>query len=558
MLGFVPVYIERVPNRSSPPAILLRESFRKDGKVCKRTVLNVSKWPPHLIEGLRALLKGGTAFSDFTKSFTILRSDRYGHVAATLGSVRQLGLDTLIDPRPSRSRDLACALIVDRVLQPLSRPATVLEPEDLRSSLGTALGLGSVSRADLDRTMNWLLERQSAIEDSLVKRHLARDYLALAYVIALPSESRPCLPTGSRSRDHKRAGPQTQFGLLCSADGCPVAVRVFDGESTDPSTVGRQLELLRRGFGLERVALVGGCGMPYEPESRDFDWITSLRRSAIRQLVSTGVAEPALADQRDLVEITSPDYPGQRLLVRRNSDLARKCARRREESLRAVEAVLEPIAEAVRREHDPLRGAGQIGLRVGMAVRPSRMAKYFELRIEENDFSYARKPATIAAEAALDGLSVIRTSLPAEDLPALEVVRVHQKLGQVEQAFRSCGVSDRIANPTDDRGAERLEAQALLCMLAYYVEWQMRAKLAPLLTVEHDPAPFEMQYSPPGTQGRANGRRIHSFQSLLENLSTITCNRVEPQVGKVPPFEMLTCPTELQQRAFELLGVKLG
>ena len=557
MLGFVPVYIERVPNRSSPPAILLRESFRKDGKVCKRTVLNVSKWPPHLIEGLRALLKGGTAISDFTKSFTILRSDRYGHVAATLGSLRQLGLDTLTDPRPSRSRDLACALIVDRVLQPLSGPATVLEAEDLRSSLGVALGLGSVSRADLDRTMDWLLERQSAIEDSLVKRHLGPDCLALAYVIALPSERRPCLPTSRRSRDGKRAGSQTQYGLLCSADGCPVAVRVFDGDSADSSTVGRQLELLCRGFGLERVALVGGCGRPYEPESLDFDWITSLRRSAIRQLVATGVVQLAVADQRDLVEITSPDHPGQRLLVRRNSDLARKCARRREESLRAVEAVLEPIAEAVRREHDPLRGAGQIGLRVGMAVRPSRMAKYFELRIGESDFSYARKPATIAADAALDGLSVIRTSLPAEDLPALEVVRVHQKPGQVEQAFRGYGASDRIANPTDDRGAERLEAQALLCMLAYHVEWHMRAKLAPLLTVEHDPAPSEMQYSPPGTQGNANRRRMHSFRSLLENLSTITCNRIEPQVGKVPPFELLTRPTELQERAFKLLGVKL-
>lgn len=558
MLGFVPVYIERIPNRSSPPAILLRESFRKDGKVCKRTILNMSKWPPHLIEGLRALLKGGTAISDFTESFTILRSDRYGHVAATLGSLRHLGLDTLIDNRPSRSRDLACALIVARVLQPLSEPATVLEAEAPRSSIGTALGLGSVSRADLERTMDWLLKRQSAIENSLVKCHLARDSLALVYGIALPWESRPCLPTSRRSRDSKRAGPQTRYGLLCSPDGRPVAVRVLDGESTDPSTAGPQIDSLRRGFGLERVILVGDRSMPNEPESLGFDWITSLRRPAIRQMVATGVVQSALADQRDLVEITSPVYPSQRLLVRRNLDLAKKCAQRREEAVRAVEAALDPIAEAVRREHDPLCGAGQIGLRVGMAVRRSRMAKHFELRIGESEFSYVRKPATIAAEAALDGLSVIHTSLAAEDLPAREVVRVHQKLGQVEQAFCSYGVSDRTANPTVVRGAERMEAQALLCMLAYYVEWHMRAKLAPLLFAEQDPVPAIVEHGSPGTQGKVNAWPMHSFRSLLENLSTITCNRIEPQVGKVPPFKMLTRPTELQRRAFELLGVSLG
>ena len=297
--------------------------------------------------------------------------------------------------------------------------------------------------------------------------------------------------------------------------------------------------------------------MPNEPEALGFDWITSLRRPAIRQMVATGVVQSALADQRDLVESTNPDYPGQRLLVWRNLDLAKKCAKRREESVRAVEAALELIAEAVLREHDPLRGAGQIGLRVGMAVRRSRMAKHFELRIGESEFSYVRKPATIAAEAALDGLSVIHTSLAAEDLPAREVVRVHQKLGQVEQAFRSYQASLGTANPTDDRGTERLEGQALLCMLAYHVEWHMRAKLAPLLSTEQDPLP-DVEQSSSGTRGKANGLRMHSFPSLLENLSAITCNRIEPRVGKVPPFELLTRPTELQQRAFALLGVKLG
>ena len=297
--------------------------------------------------------------------------------------------------------------------------------------------------------------------------------------------------------------------------------------------------------------------MPYEPESLDFDWITALRRSALRRLAVAGVVQPSLFDHGAVAEVRSPDYPGQRLVVRRNPDWARKCAQRREESLRAVEAALEPITEAVRREHGPVRGAGQIGLRVGMAIRSRKMAKHFELRIGENDFSFVRNTATIAAEEMLDGLSVIRTSLAAEQLRALEVVRVHQRLGQVEQAFRRYGVSDRTADPTDDRAAERLRAQALVCMLAYYVEWHMRAKLAPLLSAEQDPLPAVEQNSS-GMRGKANGQRMHSFWSLLENLSTITCNRIEPQVGKVPPFELLSRPTELQRRAIKLLGVKLG
>ena len=556
MLNAAPVYIERVPNRSSPPAILLRESFRKDGKVRKRTVLNLTKWPPHLVDGLRVLLKGGTAVSDFTSSFTILRSEPYGHIAATLGALRKLGLDAILDSSPSRFRDIACALIVGRVLQRHTNAAPVgaFGPEALPSSLRTALGLGSVSAEDVRCTMDWLLERQSAIEAGLVKRRIEAGRLALAYVSDLDSP-----PVGTESAtDSKIAQARPPVGLLCNADGCPVAVRVLDCDQAESSAVGPQLDALRQQFGLERVVVVGDCGLPYDPEALGSDWITSVRRSAIRRLVATGVVQSSLFDQGDLVEISDPDYPGQRLLVWRNPDTMRKCARRREESLQAAEARLQMIATAVGREQDPLRGAGQIGLRVGMAVRRCEVSKHFELRIGDREFSYARKSATLAAEAELDGLYAIRTSLTAEDLPALEVVRAHQRLGWVDQAFGSYRASEGTADPTGDRSAEQLRAHVLLCVLAYHVEWHMREKLAPLLSAVQGPSGSEAQCSSSASKGEAKERPKHSFRSLLEYLSTITCNRIEPQVEGVQPFEMLTRPRESQRKAFELLGVPHG
>ena len=555
MLSAAPVYIERVPNRSSPPAILLRESFRKDGKVRKRTVLNLTKWPPDLIEGLRVLLKGGTAVSDFKNSFTILRSEPYGHIAATLGYIRLLGLDAILDSRPSRSRDLACALIVDRVLQPPSEAATVdhFEPRSLPSSLRTALGLGSVSVDDLCHTTDWLLERQSAIEARLAKRHIESGRVAFAYISAFDS---PPVRIGN-TRDSKIAHSRTPFCLLCNAVGCPVAIRVFEGDGASSDAVVNQLEALRQQFGLERVALVQSRSERGGHEPPGFDWITSLRRPDLRKLAAKGVVQPSLFDQRDLVEITVPDYPGQRLMLWRNPDVMRKRARRREESLRGVEAQLEQISEAVRREQDPLRGAGQIGLHVGMAVRRRKVAKHFELRIGEGEFSYARTPATIAAEAELDGLYAIRTSMATEDLPAEEAVRAYQELDRVEQAVGSCQPADQSVRPRADRSAARLRVQALLGMLAYCVEWHMQAKLAPLLSADHDPPTSEAQRSSLSSQGEAKGRSTCNFRLLLEDLSTIACNRIEPQLEGVQPFELLTRPTELQRKTFDLLGVEL-
>ena len=307
---------------------------------------------------------------------------------------------------------------------------------------------------------------------------------------------------------------------------------------------------------MERVALVGALGRTNKPELRGFDRSTSLRRPAIRELVATGAVRSALFGQCDLAEITNPDYLGQRPLSWRNPATAHEHARRREESLQAAEVRLEMIAAARRREQAPLRGADQPGLRVGMAIRQRKAATHYELRIGEREFSFACKPATIAAEAELDGLYAIRTSLAAGDLSAPEVVRAHQRLGPVEQALCNYQSSDRTADPAGDRSAKRLRAQALLCMLAYQVEWHMRVNLAPLLSADQGPSASAAKRSSRASKGKAKERPRHSFRSLLENLSTITRNRIEPHVEGVQRFEMLTRPRELQGRAFDLLGVE--
>lgn len=574
------MYIESVKNRNSPPCVLLRESWRQDGKVRKRTILNLSKWPQPLVAGLRKLLRGGVAVRDVADSFEILRSRPHGHVAATLGSLRQLRLDSLLDPQPSRYRDLACALIVARILQPRSKLATAraLDPETLASSLGADLGLGTVSDDDLYRAMDWLLARQPAIEAALARRHLAAGDFVLADVSSSYFEGR-CCPLAARghSRDGKKGKLQIVFGLLCNRAGCPVAVQVFAGNTADPRTVGPQINALRQSFGLERVVLVGDRGLLTEARLRadleplGLDWVTALRNPAIRLLAEAKEVQLSLFDERDLVEITSAQYPGERLLLCRNPDLARERARKRGELLQATEALLEPIAAAVRRKRNPLRGAAKIGLRVGKAVQKYKMAKHFELTIRGRSFRYARKAEAIAAEAALDGLYVIRTSLAAAELPAAEAVRAYKGLGRVERAFRSFKTVDLKVRPIYHWNAARVRAHVLLCMLAYYVEWHMREKLAPLLFAEEDPEAAEAQRDSPvapaqpspaarekaSTQRTTDGQTAHSFRTLLDDLATLTRNRVQPKLDQAQPFELLARPTALQQRAFELLGVKL-
>ena len=574
------MYIESVPNRNSPPAVLLRESFRHDGKVRKRTLANLSKWPPELVAGLRVLLKGGAAVADPAAAIDILRSLPHGHVAAVLGTLRKLRLDRLLAGTRSRRRDLAVALIAARILHPGSKLATArgLAADTARDSLAAMLDIEDADENDLYAAMDWLLERQHAIEARLARRHLADGALVLYDLTSSHLEGH-CCPLAKRgySRDGKRGKPQIVFGLLCNRDGCPVAVEVFDGNTADPATLGAQIDKLRRRFGLDRVVLVGDRGMLTDARIRDqlrpagLDWISALRAPAIRRLADAGAVQPSLFDETDLIEIRSDDFPGERLMVCRNPLLAELRARKREELLRATEELLDAVAAATQRDRRPLRGANQIALRVGKVVGKYKMAKHFDLDVGERSFAHARKADAIAAEAALDGIHVVRTSLPDDQLDAAGTVAAYKGLAVVERAFRSLKTVDLKVRPIHHHAANRVRAHVFLCMLAYHVEWHMRQRLKPLLFDDHDPdaahaartsvvAPAAVSNAARDkarSKRTADGLPVHSFQTLLADLATIAKNRVLPQLPGAEPFDLITRPTALQREAFKLLGIRL-
>ena len=574
------MYIESVPNRNSPPAILLRESYRDAGKVRKRTLANLSKWPPALVEGLRVLLKGGTAVADLTTAFDIVRSRPHGHVAAVLGTVRKLRLDRLIASAPSPERERAIALIVARILAPGSKLATArgLAADTARDSLAEELGIEHVDEDELYAAMDWLLERQGVIEQRLAKRHLSDGALVLYDLTSTYLEGR-CCPLAKRgySRDGKRGKLQIVFGLLCNREGCPIAVEVFEGHTADPRTVGVQLDKLRRRFGLERVVLVGDRGMLTEARIREevapagLDWITTLRAPAIRALVSSGAVQRSMFDDTDLAEIRSPAYPGERLIVCRNERLAEERTHKREALLQATEALLAPIVAATVRNKRRLKGKEKIALRVGKVIGKYKMAKHFELDITDSAFAWRRNTEAIAAEAALDGLYIVRTSVPAAELDAEQTVRAYKGLSAVERAFRSLKTVDLKVRPIYHYAASRVRAHVFLCMLAYYVEWHMRQRLKPLLFDDEDPEEAQAARPSvvaraevsPGAQDKARSKRtasgesVHSLRTLLDNLATITKNRVVAPLAGAEPFDLITRPTAQQRKAFKLLGVRL-
>jgi hypothetical protein len=437
------MYIEAVPNRNSPPAILLRESYRHQGKVRKRTLCNLSDWSPAHIEGLRGVLKGGTVIPAEQDAFTVTRSLPHGHVAAALGTARKIGLDRLLGPDGNRCRDLVLALLIGRILDPVSKlaAARTLSPDTASSSLGEALGLGAVADDELYAALDWLLERQPAIEAALAKRHLQNGTLVLYDVSSSYLEGR-CCPLARRgyNRDGKKGMLQIVYGLLCAPDGCPVAIEVFEGNTADPMTLGPQIDKLKQRFGLTHVVLVGDRGLITEArigadiKSAGLDWITALRGPAIKELLNSGAIQLTLFDTRDMASITSSDYPGERLVVCRNPDLAAERARKREELLTATEKDLAVIKTRVERK--PLRGTAEIALAVGAVFNTHKMRKHFDLTITDDAFSFARKSAEIAAEAATDGLYVVRTSLPEATLGDADTVRRYKSLSLVERAFR--------------------------------------------------------------------------------------------------------------------------
>jgi hypothetical protein len=580
------MHIESVPNRKSHPTILLRESYRADGKVRKRTIANLTAWPEQLVEGLRTLLRGGVALARADEALTISRSLPHGHVAAVLGTAEQIGLPKLLTerrggPASRRSRDLVMALIVNRVVAPASKLATVraLNPETAASSLGERLGLGEVRECEIYESLDWLLDQQERIETGLAKRHLAGGTLTLYDVSSSYLEGRCCeLAQHGYSRDHRPDRPQIVYGLLCAADGCPVAIEVFDGNTADPTTLASQVMKLKERFGLSRVVLVGDRGMitsariRKDLEPAGLDWITALRAPKIQELANGGPLQLSLFDDRDLAEITSPDYPGERLIVCRNPLLAAERRRKREALLGATERDLSRIKLAVDRRRAPLRGKAEIGLAVGAVLDHHKMGKHYDLTITDTSLAYRRKEAAIATEARLDGIYVIRTNVPATALTAEQAVGAYKSLAQAERAFRSLKTSDLEIRPVFHWTAPRVRAHVLLCMLAYYVEFHMRSRLAPLLFDDHDRAAAAAERKSivapaersPAAKRKITSRRtddglpVHSFRSLINDLATVCLNKVSLPRNQKYRFELPTQPTPLQARAFELLGVGLG
>ncbi len=571
------MYVESVPNRASPPAILLRESFRDGGRVKKRTLANLSKLPTVAINALRRILRGERLVSP-DDAFSCLRSLPHGHVAAVLATVRKLGLPALLARSPGRLRDLVLALLVARVIDAQSKLATAraLTPESAVSTLGEMLDLGTVDPKELYAAMDWLVERQTAIEQRLAKRHLQEHTLVLYDLTSSYVEGTHCeLAQRGHSRDRKKGTLQIVFGLLCTATGCPVAVEVFEGSTSDPNTVAAQVDKIRTRFGLHRVVLVGDRGMLTAARIREdlagvdgLRWITTLRAPTIRKLVAAGTVTPSLFDQRDLAEVTSEDFPGERLIVCRNPLLAAERQRKRHELLAATEKELEPIVAATRRRNDPLRGAADIGIRVGKVINHYKVAKHFVTTITDESFTFRRDEDKIADEQQLDGLYIVRSNVESEQFDATQTVRAYKDLAKVERAFRSLKTVDLKVRPIHHRRADRVRAHVLLCMLAYYVEWHMRQALKPLLFDDHDPAAAEQQRASvvqkakrsPAPRAKAARKRtaddlpVHSFRTLLADLGTLTANTMRVVDGDAT-FTMLTKPTPGQQRSFELLGV---
>src|SRR5690348_2302195 len=570
------MYVTRVPNRSSPPAVLLRESYREGGKVKNRTLANLSSWPEAKVEALSRALKGLPP-AGLEGAFEISRSLPHGHVAAVLGTLRDLGLEELIDPAPSRQRDLVTAMAAAQVIAPDSKLAIArgLRDATAASSLGEVLGVGGCDEDDLYAAMDYRAARQDAIQDALAAKHLAGGTLVLYDVSSAAFEGRTC-PLGAigHPKDGVRGRLQIVYGLLTSKDGIPVAIEVFKGNTGDPTTVASQIDKLKDRFGIGRVVLVGDRGMLTAARLREdvvpaaLDWITALRAPQVKKLVRGGDLQLSLFDVQDLAEITSPDFPGERLVACMNPFGEAERARKRESLLAAAEADLGKIAAACARARAPLRGTDKIAVRVDRVLNRRKVARHFTIEITDDSIRYARNQDSIAAEAKLDGIYVLRTSVAPDDLDSDQVVSSYKALAQVERAFRAFN-TDLDIRPIRHRTEDRVRAHVFLRMLSYYLSWHMQARLAPVLFTDDDkPAAQAARTGPvaPATRSpRALAKAatkqtpgdlpVHSFSSLLADLATICLNTIAPADPALPGFRLATTPTPLQRQAFELLGV---
>jgi len=582
------MFITSIPNRNSPPAILLREGYREDGKVKTRTLANLSHLAPEKIEALKAVLKGAPVGAEPIEESSL----PHGHVLAVTGMIRQVGLDTLLHGKRHPMRERALALIAGRILEPSSKLALAqaLSKGAEHSTLGEVLGLGELGVAidadneessqekraagELYAAMDWLLERQEKIENALAKRHLQSGCTVLYDLSSSYFEGRCCpLAQHGYSRDHRGDRPQINYGLLCSDEGIPVAIEVVEGNVGDPKTIPAQVEKLKERFGLDRVVVVGDRGMVTEARIREdlvgvgYDWISALRHGAIRPMVEAKVITPSLFDQRGIAEITHPDYAGERLIACYNPILAEDVARKRETLLGLTEKALKQVADACERKRDPLEGRGEIGLKTGAVLSRFKMGKFFQIQLEDHRMSFSRKQESLDRQAAMDGIYVIRTSVPKEVMEAEKAVLTYKQLSKVERAFRTLKSVDLQVRPIHHYQENRVRAHMFLCMLAYYIEWHMRKAWAELLyTDEAGPvrtspvAPVQPSQSGKAKKSKAHskdGLPLQSFRGLLKSLATLAKSQI--RLGeKGPLYTRTTKPTPLQARAFKLLGLAVA
>ena len=563
------MHIHIVPNRGSPPTVLLRESFREGAKVGKRTLANLSSLSPPQIEAIRAVLRG-EPLCPVAQCFEVVASRAHGHVEAVAVAMQRLDFASLVAAKPCRERDLVLAMVASRIVAPHTKLATTRQWHT--TTLADDFGVADANEDDLYAAMDWLLLRQDAIQKKLAMRHLSTGGLVLYDLSSSYFEGSTCpLAKLGYSRDGKKGLLQVNYGLLTDARGCPVAVSVLDGNTADSKTFMPEVERLRDQFGIERMVMVGDRGMISQKAIDEMQaiegigWITALKSASIRALVEQGQLQLGLFDERNLAELRSPDYPDERLVACRNPELAKLRAYKRLELLAATEKNLAKIKARV--DAGKLSGQDKIGVQVGRVVNQYKVAKHFTLAIGDTTFTFARKPDSIAAEAALDGLYIIRTSVPADAMDAPDCVRNYKSLAQVERAFRSLKTMDLKIRPIHHRTADRVRAHIFLCMLAYYVEWHLREAWRELMFADTDQlAKTTRDPVAPAKRSTAalakvrshmldDGTPVHSFATLLAELATIVRNTCRtPNAGAdAPCFNITTTPSATQQRALELL-----
>lgn len=564
------MHVHIIPNRGSPPTVLLRESYREGAKVCKRTLANLSELSGAQIETIRGALRG-EVLRPVAQTFEITRSRANGHVQAVALTMQRLGFASLLGSKPCPERDLVQAMVASRILCPATKLATTRLWHT--STLAQEFGVADATEDDLYAAMDWLLAGQDRIQKKLAARHLTDDALVLYDLSSSYFEGSHCpLAKLGYSRDGKRGTLQVNYGLLTDDRGCPVAISVHPGNTSDSTTFMPQVTRLREEFGIRRMVMVGDRGMishkAIDVMSQDSDvaWITALRSSSIRTLVEQRHLQLGLFDEHNLLEISSPDFPGERLVACRNPALAKLRAHTRNDLLTATERSLQKIK--LRVDAGKLVGEDKIGVAAGKVVNQYKVAKHFELVITDKSLSFTRLADNIAAEAALDGLYIIRTSVQAQRMDGATCVRTYKSLAQVERAFRSIKTMDLKVRPIHHHLEDRVRAHIFLCMLAYYVEWHMREAWRELMFADEDQA-AKLTRDPVAPAKRSDaamqkvssrtledGSPTHSFQTLMKDLETIVCNtcRTPNSSPDSPSFEVTTMPSDKQRRALELIG----